>query len=354
MCPTATSRWNWRIRSRQKEGLDLTKAEVIVSAGRGIGKKDNIPLIAALAKALGGELGATRPVVDAGWLDHSHQVGTTGQIVHPKLYMACGISGSIQHLAGMKQSDYIVAINKDKDAPIGTVADVLVVADVLQFVPVLTTACRSKVFLCLRADRVEMNNMDLELNEEQKIIQTTAREFARAELEPVAARLDQIEDRGTFLENIRKLADLGFMGLNIREEYGGAHAGMVAFSAAITELARACASTAVTVSVTNLVANVIQAAGSETQKQTYLPKLCSGEYPAGSFALSEPEAGSDPASITTTAVPDGSGWVLNGLKRFITSAPYAGLFVVWAVTNRAAPRGKGHQLLRSGRRVRPA
>ncbi len=122
----------------QKEGLDLTRAEVIVSAGRGIGKKDNIPVIAALAKALGGELGATRPVVDAGWLDHSHQVGTTGQIVHPKLYVACGISGAIQHLAGMKQSDFIVAINKDRDAPIGTIADVLVVADVMQFVPVLT------------------------------------------------------------------------------------------------------------------------------------------------------------------------------------------------------------------------
>ncbi len=125
--------------SAQKEGLDLTRAEVIVSAGRGIGKKDNIPLIAALAQALGGELGATRPVVDAGWLDHSHQVGTTGQIVHPKLYVACGISGAVQHLAGMKQSDFIVAINKDKDAPIGTIADILVVADVLQFVPVLTS-----------------------------------------------------------------------------------------------------------------------------------------------------------------------------------------------------------------------
>jgi electron transfer flavoprotein alpha subunit len=121
-----------------EKGVDLTRAEVIVSAGRGIGKKENIPIIAALAKALGGEMGATRPVVDAGWLDHSHQVGTTGQIVHPKLYIACGISGSIQHVAGMKQSDFIVAINKDRDAPIGSVADVLVVADVLQFVPVLT------------------------------------------------------------------------------------------------------------------------------------------------------------------------------------------------------------------------
>lgn len=122
----------------EAKDVDLGKAEVIVSAGRGIGKKDNIPVIAALAKAMGGELGASRPVVDAGWVEHSHQVGTTGQTVSPKLYVACGISGAIQHLAGMKKSDFIVAINKDKDAPIGEIADVLVVADVLQFVPALT------------------------------------------------------------------------------------------------------------------------------------------------------------------------------------------------------------------------
>ena len=122
----------------EEKDIDLGKAEIIVSAGRGIGKKDNVPTIAALAKALGGELGASRPVVDAGWIDHSHQVGTTGQTVSPKLYVACGISGAIQHLAGMKKSDFIIAINKDKDAPIGEVADVLVVADVMQFVPALT------------------------------------------------------------------------------------------------------------------------------------------------------------------------------------------------------------------------
>ena len=122
----------------EAKAVDLAKADVIVSAGRGIGKKDNIPVIAALAKALGGELGASRPVVDAEWVGHSHQVGTTGQTVSPKLYVACGISGAIQHLAGMKKSDFIVAINKDKDAPIGEIADVLVVADVIQFVPALT------------------------------------------------------------------------------------------------------------------------------------------------------------------------------------------------------------------------
>ncbi|MBU4399802.1 MAG: electron transfer flavoprotein subunit alpha/FixB family protein, partial [Planctomycetes bacterium] len=122
----------------EKKEVDLGKAEIVVSVGRGIGKKDNVPAIAALAKALGGELGATRPVVDAGWVEHSHQVGTTGQTVAPKLYVACGISGAIQHLAGIKKSDFIVAINKDKDAPIGEIADVLVVADVMQFVPALT------------------------------------------------------------------------------------------------------------------------------------------------------------------------------------------------------------------------
>ncbi|MGI6655952.1 MAG: electron transfer flavoprotein subunit alpha/FixB family protein [Desulfobulbus sp.] len=119
-------------------GVDMTKAEVIVSAGRGVGKAENVSLVQNLAKALGGEYGASRPVVDAGWVEHQRQVGTTGSSVAPKLYVACGISGAIQHLAGMKKSDFIVAVNTDKDAPIGEVADVLVVADVKQFLPALT------------------------------------------------------------------------------------------------------------------------------------------------------------------------------------------------------------------------
>lgn len=122
----------------EAKGLDLTKAEIIVTAGRGVGKKDNIPIIQALADKLGGELGASRPVADNAWVDQSHQVGTTGQTVSPKLYIACGVSGAIQHLAGMKKSEFIVAVNTDKDAPINEVADILVVADVLQFVPALT------------------------------------------------------------------------------------------------------------------------------------------------------------------------------------------------------------------------
>uniref|UniRef100_A0A831XMR0 Cyclohex-1-ene-1-carbonyl-CoA dehydrogenase n=1 Tax=Geobacter metallireducens TaxID=28232 RepID=A0A831XMR0_GEOME len=183
--------------------------------------------------------------------------------------------------------------------------------------------------------------MFLELTEEQKLIQDTARDFARAELEPVAAQLDQTGDRGPMLANLKKLAELGFMGLNVREEYGGAEAGAVSFSVAMTEIARACASTAVTVSVNNMAAEVIQAVGSEEQKRAYIPKICSGEYAAASFALTETCAGSDPAGMVTQAVDDGDSWVLNGSKIFITSASYAGVFVVWAVTDKAAPKGKG-------------
>lgn len=183
--------------------------------------------------------------------------------------------------------------------------------------------------------------MNLDLNEEQKLIQQTAREFAAAELAPVAAQLDQGGEQQPFFDNLLKLAELGFMGLNVREEYGGTEAGVVAFSVALTEIARACASTAVTLSVNNMVCEVIQTVGNEEQCQQYIPRICSGEYLAGAFALTEVGAGSDPAGMLTSAVRDGNDWVLNGSKIFITSAPYAGVFVVWAVTDNEAPKGKG-------------
>ncbi|RLB06137.1 MAG: acyl-CoA dehydrogenase [Deltaproteobacteria bacterium] len=183
--------------------------------------------------------------------------------------------------------------------------------------------------------------MNFELPEEKKIIQETAARFAKQELEPVAAELDQTKNRDILKKNLKKLAELGFMGLNIDAKYGGSEAGTVAFSLAMTELGRACASTTVTTSVTNMVAEVIQSMGTEEQKQKYLPKLCSGEYAAGAFALTETCAGSDPASMRTTAVEDGDYWILNGQKIFITSGEYAGVFVTWAVTDKSAPKGKG-------------
>lgn len=186
--------------------------------------------------------------------------------------------------------------------------------------------------------------MYLDLTEEQKLIQETTRDFAAAELAPVAAALDRGAGGEVFHTNLRKLAELGMMGLNIKDEYGGSEAGVIAFSVAMTEIARACASTAVTVSVNNMVNEIIQALGSEQQKQKYIPKICSGEYLAGAFALTEAGAGSDPAGMSTTAVRDGDGWVLNGTKMFITSGSCAGVFVVWAVTDPQAPKGKGISL----------
>lgn len=186
--------------------------------------------------------------------------------------------------------------------------------------------------------------MNLDLTAEQKLIQDTARDFAAAELAPIAAELDRGQNNETFFSNLKKLAELGFMGLNIRDQYGGAEAGAVAFSLAVTEIARACASTAVTVSVNNMVNEVIQALGTEEQKMRYIPMICSGDSLAGAFGLTETGAGSDPAGMTTTAVLHGDQWVLNGSKIFITSAPYAGVFVVWAVTDQKAPKGKGISL----------
>jgi len=183
--------------------------------------------------------------------------------------------------------------------------------------------------------------MFLDLNEEQRLIRETAREFATAELAPVAAALDRGEEQELFFANLKKLAELGFMGLNVATDYGGTEAGVIAFSVALTEIAKACAATAVTVSVNNMVCEVIQAVGSKEQRERYIPKICSGEFLAGAFALTETGAGSDPAAMTTSAVQDGDDWILNGSKIFITSAPYAGVFVVWAVTDRTAPKGKG-------------
>lgn len=183
--------------------------------------------------------------------------------------------------------------------------------------------------------------MDMTLNEDQLMIQQLAQKFAQTELAPVADKLEQEGGRETYLANLKKLAELGFMGLNIDSQYGGTDVGTVGFSVAITEIAKACASTAVTMSVNNMVAEVIQTVASPEQKEKYLPKLCSGEYSAGAFCLTETTAGSDPSNMKTTAVLDGDEWVLNGNKQFITSAEYAGIFIVWAVTDTNQARGKG-------------
>ncbi len=188
--------------------------------------------------------------------------------------------------------------------------------------------------------------MDLELNDTQRLVVKTARDYAERVIRPVAAELDR-EER--FPADVLKgLADLGLMGVNIPAELGGAEAGVVSYSLAMTEIARACASTAVTMAVNNMVAEVISRFGAEAQRQRYVPRITSGEYVAGAFALSEPEAGSDPGSMRTTAERVPGGWVLRGQKQWITSGAHAGVMVVWARTGGPGTRGISTFLVEGG------
>jgi alkylation response protein AidB-like acyl-CoA dehydrogenase len=175
--------------------------------------------------------------------------------------------------------------------------------------------------------------MDFALSETEELIQKTAREYAERRLLPVAAEIDESERFP--LEELKGLAELGLMGVNVPAALGGAEAGAVAYALSMMEVARACASTAVTMAVTNMVGEIIGRYGTEEQRTKHVPKLTSGEYVAGSFALSEPGAGSDPGGMQTTATETGDGFVLNGSKAWVTSGAHAGVLVVWA---RTAPR----------------
>ncbi|QSQ26161.1 acyl-CoA dehydrogenase family protein [Pyxidicoccus parkwayensis] len=176
--------------------------------------------------------------------------------------------------------------------------------------------------------------MNLELTETQTLIRDTARKFARERVAPQARTLDREERFPT--ELYKEMGELGLLGVNIPAKYGGSEAGVVSYSLAMMEMAAADASTAVTMAVTNMCAELINAFGTDAQREKYVTKLTSGEAIAGSFALSEPHAGSDPGAMLTSAVKRGDTYVLNGTKQWITSGAYAGVMVVWA---RTAPTG---------------
>ncbi len=176
--------------------------------------------------------------------------------------------------------------------------------------------------------------MELALSQTQALVRDTARSFARERIAPAAKEHERAQQ--VPLPLLKEMAGLGLMGVNLPAEYGGAEAGVVAYSLAITEIAAACASTSVITAVTNMCAELICRFGTEPQKKKYVTALCSGEARAGAFALSEPHCGSDAGALTTTAVKKGDRYVLNGTKQWITSGDIAGVMVVWA---RTAPQG---------------
>lgn len=188
--------------------------------------------------------------------------------------------------------------------------------------------------------------MDIQPNETQALIARTARDFAERVIMPVAPELDRTERYPH--DVLRGLAELGLMGVNIPASLGGSEAGAVSYSLAMMEIARGCGSTAVLMAVTNMVGEVINRFGTDEQRNKYNPRLCSGEYAAGSFALSEPEAGSDPGSMRTVAERTSSGWVIRGQKQWITSGGYAGIFIVWARTGGPGTRGLSAFLVEGG------
>jgi butyryl-CoA dehydrogenase len=179
--------------------------------------------------------------------------------------------------------------------------------------------------------------MTYQLTDEQLMIQSMIREFARKEVAVTAMERDRTKEFPA--DNLKKMGQLGLMGMAVPPEYGGEGADTISYVLALSEIAYACASTAVVMSVHNsIVCASILKWGNEAQKKKYLKKLASGKV-IGAFALTEPQAGSDPASQQTTAVRDGDGYVLNGTKRFITSGKNGGLVIVTAVTDET----KGHQ-----------
>jgi alkylation response protein AidB-like acyl-CoA dehydrogenase len=188
--------------------------------------------------------------------------------------------------------------------------------------------------------------MNFDLSETQLLIRDTARKFARDVLAPRARQVDREEIFPA--EAYKQMGELGLLGVNVPAEYGGAEAGVVSYSLAVIELAAACASTSVGMCVTNMCAELICQFGTDAQKKKFVTKLVSGEAIAGSFALSEAHAGSDPGAGHTTAVKKGDRWVINGSKQWITSGAYAGVIVVWARTANTGNKGLSCFLVEKG------
>lgn len=189
--------------------------------------------------------------------------------------------------------------------------------------------------------------MNFDLNEDQKMIRDMVRKFVEQEIIPIADQVDRSSEFPT--DTIKKMGELGLMSMLVPEEEGGTGMGAAAYSVALMEIGRGCASHAVTTSVTNMVCEGIYRFGSKEQKEKHIPRFASGEYLAGSFALTESGAGSDAGSLKTSAVRDGDDYIINGTKLFITSGTYSGVTMVAARTDKdAGKRGISVFLVEQG------
>ena len=185
-----------------------------------------------------------------------------------------------------------------------------------------------------------------ELTETQRLIRDAARSFAAERVAPGARQRDR--ERRFPADLYREMGPLGLLGVSVAEDLGGAGAGAVAYSLALTEIAAACASTAVGMAVTNMVAEMIAREGTPEQRRRFVPRLVSGEAVAGAFSMSEPHSGSDAAALRTTGVRKGDRWILNGSKQWVTSGGYAGVIVLVARTAVDGTHGLSCFLLESG------
>ena len=314
--------------------VDITKHAVLVSVGRGIQEKDNIAIAQELADAMGAAVSCSRPVVDAKWLEKSRQVGSSGKTVKPKVYMACGISGAFQHLAGIKGNPFIVAINKNPKAPFFQVADVGIVADILEFLPELTNKIRETkggIGLAKRGPAmITKKTLKLSLK--------SLRDFAKKRLPD--EELIELDERDECpVEIVRHMCSpdkLGIQLLFVPEEYGGMGGSTFDVYLVCEEMARIDLGVATSVFATFLGSDPITVGATPEQKKLWLGRIAD-EGVLFAYGATEPEAGSDLGALRTTAdrvEKDGKivGYKINGNKQWISNGGIADACTILANT----------------------
>ena len=318
---------------------NLKGAPIVVAGGYGMGSKENFDLLFDLAKVLHGEVGGSRAAVDAGWLDHDRQIGQTGVTVHPKVYIACGISGQIQHIAGMQDSGIIISVNSSDHPEIGFYLNHPLMARIVEL--------KEKGF----ADAKEYDYAPVDLGdaiENYKQILDITGDVAANIIEPNSEAVDL---EGPHLENGRMIyasktyenldatRKAGLWGVSMPRRYGGLNLPNAVFSMLSEMISAADAGFQNIWSLQSCI-DTLYEFGSEEQRQKYIPRVCAGE--GMSMDLTEPDAGSDLQRVMLKATFDEKEncWRLNGVKRFITNGD-SDIHLVLARSEEGTKDGRG-------------